>query len=307
MHKLRVLVTGAEGFIGKNLVESLNDSIEVSIITRNSFLNSQMRFGNVIAKHYYSDIRNREEVKHVFKLAQPDVVIHLAAIATVKEDDENPTLISETNIVGTHNLLSCCKPNEFTSKPRFVFASTILADPISFLPGLTKPESVYGATKAAGEALVTAYTHLGKVNGVSLRLVANVGKYATHGLLKDLIAKVKDDRPYIELLGDRPGSIKPYAYVGDTVRAIKQYAFFNEENGTFPLYPQDSVSVEEVAHTVMDFYHKPKEIRWLGEKANWKGDTKRIYMNLGWGWYNEHTKSREAIVHALQDIENTNS
>lgn len=292
MHKLRVLVTGAEGFIGRNLLEALDDSVEIHAISRRHFKGV-----------YTCDIRNRKEVKYVFDQVKPDIIIHLAAIATVKEDDENPTLISETNILGTHNLLSCCEANEFTSKPRFVFASSVLADPIRFYPGLSKPESVYGATKAAGESLVTAYTHLGKINGVSLRLVANVGKYATHGLLKDLISKVKSDSPFIELFGDTPGSIKPYAYVGDTVRAIKNYAFFNDENGTFPLYQQNSLSVDNVAHLVMDFYKRPKEIRWLGEKANWKGDTKHIYTNLAWLWGAEHYDSTSAIIKALQDIE----
>jgi UDP-glucose 4-epimerase len=312
---MNILVTGAGGFIGKNLANFLilrktDDHLLFHMgrakgSTHPLIEGWPTRGKEPGVERFRMDLTKEGDVRWMMGWAEPDVIYHLAGNAMTRPDAVNPCQISKDNVLATHHLLEYCK-----ERTRFVLASSATVygdfdgDAVEHSP--LRPTSVYGATKLAQEALVSAYSRQGKVRGCILRLVANVGKYATHGLLKDLITKVKSDSPTLELLGDAPGSNKHYCYVDDTVNALVHFA----ESGVdqpVNISSYTTLTVEQVAELVMQVLNRTKPIKWLGAGANWKGDNRFVSVSTRlaalFSWHPVYSDSADAVVEAVKEIE----
>ena len=165
---------------------------------------------------------------------------------------------------------------------------------------------MYGASKVACEDLVRNYTDTyEKVKGYNLRLCATVGPNTTHGLLHDLKAKLRNmHNEELELIGDAPGSCKPFIHMDDVVSAFKHFLLEDLDPGQYNITTTDPVTVEEFANIAMDTMGIHKPIKWLGWGANWKGDDTHVKFNntstaFRAKWQAAHT-SKEAIAKACQ-------
>jgi nucleoside-diphosphate-sugar epimerase len=140
-----------------------------------------------------------------------------------------------------------------------------------------RPTSAYAASKIGAEALVNAYAALGRIEPLILRLVANVGTGASHGLLPDIINKLKSKGGTIELIGDSPGTIKQFCHVDDTCMVAATLAF-SGHSGIFNAVSYDSspISVESVARIAMESTGITKKIKWLGGSSIWPGDNRVV-------------------------------
>jgi len=305
---MNVLVTGSNGFIGRHLFEALKKHPSVSNLTGVSrkavpiSADPASRFAIVAC-----DLKEVSQVAQLLKRVEPDVVFHFAGNAVIKADDGNPCDITRSNVLATHHLIEYCKPGT-----RFVFASSAAVYGNNAVEWMSEespiaPNSIYGATKVASEALVEAYTRLGRVNGLSLRLVANVGAGATHGVVKDVVAKLKSDDPLLRLLGDHPGSTKPYVHVSDTAAAAIFLGMNQEVRGVVNVCNASTITIEAVAKAVMEALGISKPIHWLGEGANWKGDNRFVYVRNDrartLGWEPRFPRSEDAIAQAVKDME----
>jgi UDP-glucose 4-epimerase len=144
------------------------------------------------------------------------------------------------------------------------------------------------------------------VNGVSLRLTATVGKGATHGVLKDVIRKLKSDSPTLDLLGAEPGSSKPFTHVDDVVQALLLAGFDDGWKGSVNIGPNDQLSVDQLAEAAMHATRIYKPIKWLGEAANWKGDNRRLHIRnrlaVWHGWKPRYETSWAAVKAAAREL-----
>jgi UDP-glucose 4-epimerase len=310
--KPAVLVTGAHGFLGQHLVQALFDAGIPNVVTINRNLH-EPNWKYSTDQQLSAFIGNLTDSQFVHRAVafggDIQVIFHLAANPIVKLDEGDQSQITKDNILATHNLLAAAPKG-----CKFVFASSATVYGSSLNTGgafvseitPTRPNSVYGATKLAAEALVNAYTALGRVKGVNLRLVANVGSGATHGLMKDIIAKLHSDAPGLELLGDAPGSTKPFLHVKDTCDAFIRAAFDPRwcSQEVVNISPTTVLTVEEFANIVMDETGIHKPIKWLGEGANWKGDNRLVKLSADRAtWNGWHPRSSEAAVRqAVKDI-----
>lgn len=323
---MKVLVTGGNGFIGKPLVEQLReDGHEVRTVGRfglhpeRNYLNAKVEDHhanyNPVEQHYVADLSREAIVRRIFNHWDPEVIIHLAANPNGKPDMLAPTVILDDNIKATQNLLHWCK-----AETHFLFASSIVVygDMPSFMmndvplepePAMEEdkcePTSLYGITKLASENLVKAYHNYRGINYKILRLCATVGPGLTHGILYDFIKKVKvDDK--LEMLGDCPGSCKPYVHVNDVVDAFT-LLMNDKRNATLNICSRWSVNVNEIADIVMEELGISKEKIWLGANANWKGDNPFLSANpdraTHFGW-NRKLDSIEAIRQAVRENAN---
>lgn len=284
MKKKTILITGSQGFLGRNLCKVLQSKYQLLTPDKSEL-----------------DLQDINSIHSTLDKYQPDCIIHLGAIS-------NPSAILNTydliniNINGTHALLDNCKPG-----CRFIFASSIVvcgtAANLKCEGNIQNPTSLYGGSKAAAENLVTAYTNLGKINGISLRFCAIVGNNNTHGMLKDFIKKAEDkDNPF-RVLGKQPGSNKPYIYISDAIKAIELAIQNDNIQGPINITNQPILSVEEIANIILDYYN-------LNSKISWSGDTfagDNLYLNysnslakqlLDWS---PNFDSREAIYQVLDD------
>lgn len=283
---MRVLVTGATGFIGSHLMEQLrwHPNVKALLGVGRSVTAKQMTEERDL---FRCDLSKERLVKHMLGEFEPDVIFHLAANPRT---DRGGYDTYETNILPTHYLLANCKAGT-----RFVYASsaTVYGDLAKergvacYETDVTQPTSIYGMSKLASESLVNVYTSQGKVKGVSLRLVATVGEGATHGLIPDVIRKLCENGDTIRLIGPAPGTIKPFLHVSDVVSAflktiepdrVHLTGVYNVNN------PWGPVSVANIASVIAGDLGVLKQIEWVGEP--WVGDN--TYVNIASGRFESH-------------------
>lgn len=302
---MKILLTGVSGFLGRNVRDILLKRPEIKLLAgvsrQGDYWSYPIKDDDTLQEEcFYADLTQSYQVAQLLNDNKYNVIFHLAACASVAKSGPE---ITSLNVLSTHNLLHHCKPGT-----KFVFASTVLVDPQS--EGLYRPSSAYAASKIACEQLINVYHKQGKIDGIILRYTANVGKYATHGLFKDLIHKMKSDSPYLELFGKSPGSLKPFSYAGDTAKATVfaglDLTTYCKPPKIYNISPLDCLTVEQVANIVMDEIKIRKEIKWLGDDSGWIGDDKYIsprYNNLVFNGFEPkcHT-SEQAIKEAIKEF-----
>ena len=316
---MKVLLTGASGFIGRKLTERLTyerDKFDLICMGRRPVINFKDYLGEPI-KYYACDLgeSNIESPDYyifdkVCSEHKPDVIFHLAGYPTSKLDEINRHKVVMDNIVGTQKVIHYAPEG-----CRIVLASSVVVYGDWFEEFFetgkyyeddkTVPTSVYGASKVACESLLNIYHNMDRVSGVSLRLCATVGDGVTHGVLKDFIRKLNEDEKSLQVLGDQPGSVKPFCHISDVVNAFV-FAATSDMSGVYNVVSDDTASVEEIAHAVMDVCNIHKPIEWLGEKANWKGDNKLVSVDNSklkeTGFEMKYPKSIDAIKKAVSEM-----
>jgi UDP-glucose 4-epimerase len=315
--KKRVLVTGSSGFMGRSLVDKLllmSDVFsDVVTMSRSPVINARPNtthftcdLGLCDSEDYYYECMHK-----ICAQKKPDIIFHLAANPLTKLDESNPNKIIQDNIISTHKVIHSAPKG-----CRIILASSITVygdwmfesddGPEFYTEEMaTKPTSLYAITKRTSESILESYCKMDRVSGASLRLCATVGPNLTHGVVKDFIRKLLSTNPYLEALGDYPGSTKPYLHINDAIDAFILLAL-SDTNGAFNVCPDDQITVEEVAHAVMDGCGVQKEIKWMGEGANWKGDNRFIKAgNLKLkqlGWNPQYPRSKDCIRSVVEKI-----
>jgi UDP-glucuronate 4-epimerase len=230
--KKTYLITGAAGFIGSNLVDKLLQDGNSEIICVDNFDNfyDQSIKRNNIKKHledpnykfYEANIIDQPSLKQVFENNKITHIIHLAAKAGVRPSLENPIAYTQTNIVGTVNLLELAK--EFNIN-KFVFGSSSSVygsrtdGPFNEEMIIDKPISPYAATKASGEQLCYTYSHLYDINIVCLRFFTVYGPRQRPDLAIHKFSRLINEGKEIPVFGD--GCTKrDYTYVDDIIQGI---------------------------------------------------------------------------------------
>ena len=173
-----VLVTGAGGFIGRNLVSALlRDKNYELILTDKNGPRDHFSEVNETKSHpitfYNLDITNRQAAFDVFKNHKIDACVHLAALINVEDSIKYPNRTMNVNVNGTINILDSCSKNDVDN---FVFASSAavyghpMKMPITEKHQL-KPISPYGVSKLLAEKHVSSHMNSKKIrNTISLRI-----------------------------------------------------------------------------------------------------------------------------------------
>ena len=192
---MKILVTGAAGFIGANLVLRLLESAEplqiVNIDNLNDYYDPSLkeyRLGLIEAKaaahpeHKYSfvkgDLSDRALIKKIFEEFKPDIVVNLAAQAGVRYSIENPDAYIQSNMIGFYNILEACRHNPVK---HLVYASSSSVYggnkkiPFSTDDRVDNPVSLYAATKKSNELFAHCYSKLYGIPTTGLRFFTVYG------------------------------------------------------------------------------------------------------------------------------------
>ena len=312
---MAVLITGGNGFVGRNLIRELykNKAVfgEIINISRKSFTSPFVSHSYRCDLGFTDDFDAQFEcLRFVMNKHKPEYIFHLAGKATVKMDGNEPFDIIQDNILSTQKICQWSPKGA-----RVILASTVIVygdwmfeqeSPRPYTEeDRTEPTSIYGMTKRASEGILRYYTSTGKISGVSARMCATVGRGLTHGVVYDFIEKIINN-PTLKALGSKPGSTKPYCHVSDLVNALMILSMKRNVDLEYNIVPDDEINIEEVAKSVMEGLDIYKEVEWLGDAANWKGDNKLISVNndrlKNIGWVPKYN-SRQAITQAVKDSE----
>lgn len=246
MNNRKILVTGGAGFIGSHLVDRLlgEGGWDITVVDDlNDFYDPAIKRANIAdhLKHpnytlVEADIRDMSAMEEVFE-GGFDVIVHLAARAGVRPSLSEPMLYTETNIVGTQNLLELAKEKRV---PQFVFGSSSsvygINEKVPFAEDdpIFNPISPYASTKAAGELLCHTYSHLYGMRIVCLRFFTVYGARQRPDLAIHKFARLIAEGKPIPMFGD--GSARrDYTYVDDIIQGVRaaidysasQYEIFN--------------------------------------------------------------------------------
>lgn len=244
---MKVLVTGAAGFIGYHTAKALLDRGHsvVGIDNINDYYDPTLKLArlkelgvttdlNALPDQDYTstsfenfrfiklDITDRTNLPILFKEQNFDVVCHLAAQAGVRYSIENPEAYIDSNIVGFLNILECCRHNNITHL-LYASSSSVYGNntsvPFKTTDNVDHPISLYAATKKSNELMAHTYSHLFGLPTTGLRFFTVYGPWGRPDMAMLLFTEA--------ILNGRPINVfnygnmeRDFTYVDDIVKGI---------------------------------------------------------------------------------------
>lgn len=244
---MKVLVTGAAGFIGYHTAKALLDRGHsvVGIDNINDYYDPTLKLArlkelgvttdlNALPDQDYTstsfenfrfiklDITDRTNLPILFKEQNFDVVCHLAAQAGVRYSIENPEAYIDSNIVGFLNILECCRHNNITHL-LYASSSSVYGNntsvPFKTTDNVDHPISLYAATKKSNELMAHTYSHLFGLPTTGLRFFTVYGPWGRPDMAMFLFTEA--------ILNGRPINVfnygnmeRDFTYVDDIVKGI---------------------------------------------------------------------------------------
>lgn len=221
---MKILVTGAAGFIGFHLsekllalghtvvgIDNINDYYDVNLkyarlkelgIDRENaevFYQESISSTNENFKFIRLNLEDKEELFKLFTAENFEVVCNLAAQAGVRYSIENPDAYIQSNIVGFLNILECCRHHQIKHLVYASSSSVYGANkkvPFSEEDSVDNPVSLYAATKKSNELMAHTYSHLYKIPTTGLRFFTVYGPWGRPDMAPILFADaISNDRP----------------------------------------------------------------------------------------------------------------
>ncbi len=282
---MKILVTGGAGFIGSHLVDKLAaEGHQVRVIDNLSSGRLENLAHRRDVEVIIGDLKNPQDAQKAVRGV--DAVFHFAANPEVRVSTTNPDIHFNENVVATFNLLEAMRKNDI-GQLVFASSSSVYGEPDE-IPvdenAPLRPVSVYGASKAACEHLIHAYAKLYGFRAVALRYANVVGPRLRHGVIWDLINKLRKNPHELEILGDGK-QVRSYIYIDDAVEATL-LAWRKAADTSYTAYnvaAEDWITVDEVADLVIETMgltnvkktHKP-----VLHGVGWPGDVKKIALKI---------------------------
>ncbi len=241
----RILITGGSGFIGRQFVKALSAAgARVRVVDLQPHPDPAVDL-------VQGDIAEPDVIEAALD-GGIDAVVHLAAVTSVLRSIEHPELTFRTNVAGTHRVLEGAR---VAGVKALVFASTNAVTGPMDAPAITeraglRPLTPYGATKAAGEMLMSAYTAVYGVRCTCLRLtnVYGPGMQAKDSIVARLMRGIRLGTTF-EIYGDGR-QVRDYVHVSDVVAAAQLALADQSWHGPVVIGAGKSLSVLEVVDEV---------------------------------------------------------
>lgn len=295
---MKVLVTGAAGFIGSNLVHYLvsqRPSWNITALDLLTYAGNLQNIDTLINEGRVSfvkaDITDAQAVSDLFKKEKFDLIFHLAAESHVDRSIHSAGEFVKTNVLGTQNLLDASLANQVK---RFLHISTDEVygslGPTGFFYETTAldPSSPYSASKAASDLMVLACNKTHKLDAIVTRCTNNYGPYQfPEKLIPLFITNAYEDRE-LPLYGDGM-NVRSWLYVTDHCEALLALA---EKGRSGEVYNIGSSSDGEIPNvqvtkTILSLLGKPESLIKMVEDRpahdrRYAVDIEKISREAGW-------------------------
>lgn len=308
----RYFIVGGAGFLGSHFTDRLlaDQATERVTLFDNFSSGRQWHY-----EHHLEDDRLhvvRGDVKDLPSLTEAmdghDVVIHLASNPDIARAATEPDIDFREGTFLTQQVVEAMRR---TSAKRILYASGsgVYGD-LGELEaeedmGPMTPVSTYGASKLAGEALISSYAYMFELTGCVFRFGNVVGPRQTHGVGFDFLRQLLQKPKKLRILGDGTQS-KSYIHACDVTAAVlmvnrtceRPFSVQNVATG-------DYITVREIAELAVECAGLPKgsvEFEYTGGNRGWKGDVPIVRLNTtriqSQGWKCSR-RSREALRDAM--------
>ena len=294
----RYFLVGGAGFIGSHFTDRVLADPSVAAVTLYDNFSSGREW------HYEAHLTDprfrvvRGDVKDLDRLTGAmqghDAVIHLASNPDIARAATEPDIDFREGTYLTNNVVEAMRRSG-TTTILYASGSGVYGDlgekEANEDYGPLIPISTYGASKLAGEALITSYCHMFDFTGRVFRFGNVVGPRQTHGVGFDFLRQLLKNPRKLRILGDGTQS-KSYIHVRDVVNAVLLAA--RSSNGGFAGYnvaTGDYITVTEIAELAAEcvgLNRDQVEFEYTGGNRGWKGDIPIVRLNtdrmrrLGW-------------------------
>ncbi len=231
---MKILVTGAVGFIGFHLCKKLiqyNYEV-IGLDNFNNYYDPKLKearlqeLDNISFNKKFplikEDIVNQDSLKKIFNEFNPDIVINLAAQAGVRYSIENPSEYVKSNLVGFANVLECCRKYKIK---HLIYASSSSVyggntkTPFAETQSVDHPVSLYAATKKSNELMAHSYSHLFDIPSTGLRFFTVYGPWGRPDMALFLFTKAILNNKPIKIF-NHGKMIRDFTYIDDIVNSI---------------------------------------------------------------------------------------
>jgi UDP-glucose 4-epimerase len=293
---MRILVTGAAGFIASNLIPRLlRDGHEVLgidnfFLGRRAHVEALSGFPNFT--FIEQDLLDLDQVRRILEEARPERVWHLAANSDISFGTLHTDFDLKGGTIVTYNLLeamrlSGCRELLFSSSGAIYGEPSV--HPTSEHYGPLFPISLYAASKLACEGLITAYAHNYDIRSWIFRFGNVIGPNPTHGVIHDFLLRLMEEPHRLKILGDG-SQAKPYVHVEDCLDGMMfGQAHARGRMNCFNLAVPDRTSVNQIAAWCLEELGIGQcAFEYTGGSRGWKGDVAFVNLDttrmtaLGW-------------------------
>jgi UDP-glucose 4-epimerase len=311
----RTIIVGGAGFIGSHFVDALlaGEATERVTIYDNFTSGREWHYaghaGDARLEVVPADANDLPALTEA--MAGHELVIHLASNPDIAAAMTNPAIDFDEGTMITHHVVEAMR-QAGVSRIAYASGSGVYGD-LGELEALEDhgplvPVSTYGASKLAGEALISAYAYMFELRGVACRFGNVVGRRQTHGVGFDFIRRLREDPTQLEVMGDGSQS-KSYILATDVVAAVlKAVGASDEPFRAYNVATGDYITVREIAALAIDVLGLDPtgvEVRYGPTNRGWKGDVPIVRLNtdrirsLGWS---QSVGSEEALRHSMQEM-----
>lgn len=297
---MKILVTGAAGFIGSHTCKALlkKDYQVIGLDNFNDYYSPLIKENNlkelILYKNFRmikGDILNQELLTNLFKKEKFIKVCHLAARAGVRPSIADPYIYEEVNVRGTLNLLEQCKINQIKN---FVFASSssVYGEskkiPFKENQKLDQPISPYAATKKATENMAHVYSHLYGISCIGLRFFTVFGPAGRPDMSPFLFTQWINNNQAIKLFGDGSAT-RDFTYIDDIVDGVIKALDYQTHYEIFNLGRGKPITIKKFITIIENILHKKAIIH---QEAKQQGDVSRTFADI--------TKAKEILQYQPQ-------
>lgn len=287
---MRVLITGATGFIGANLAHFFgNEKTDVHILLRES--SNTWRINSILSRlnKHYCDLTDREDIKKIISEIRPNIILHLAMYGGYPFQSDSLKMIN-TNYIGTINLLDACieegldcfintgSSSEYGIKEKSMKELDLL-----------EPIDIYGASKSAATLYCQALAKKYNLPIFTLRLFSPYGYYeeSTRLIPYLIVSMLKNQKIKIS----SPYAVRDFIFIEDVIDAfikiidkkdqVPAGTILNVGSGFDTKVIEVFETLKRIIGYQMDFYLEgiPRDSDQL---HIWKADTEEIQKTLGW-------------------------
>lgn len=292
---MRILVTGAAGFIASNLIPRLLARGDEVVGIDNFFLGKRSYLPVHPAFTFHEqDLLDLERLIAIVEEFRPERVWHLAANSDISYGTKYTDFDLKGGTLVTYNMLETMRRLQI---PEIVFSSSgavygepmVMPTPEDYGPIL--PISLYAASKVACESLITAFAHNYDIRCWIYRFGNIVGPNPTHGVIHDFVLRLRETRDRLVVLGDGTQS-KPYVYVEDCLDGMEfGVANARDEVNVYNLAVDDQTSVREITDwtiEAMGIDRSTIRVEYGDTPRGWRGDVPQVKLDttrmtaLGW-------------------------